>query len=241
MTDFSFASSDLKLDGTFFNPPNKKDKCPAILFIHGWTSERVRSFQYAKALADLGYICMLFDMRGHGTSEGDINTITTKEFLEDVLSAYDYFTQVEGIDKENISVVGSSFGGYLATLLTTKRNVKRLSLRVPADYPNEAFNKSKMQTSGSDKAIIEWRKQPKKPNETFALEALADFNGDVQIIESGKDDQVPHQVMVNFANAIKDKTKLTHIIMRNAPHSMKASPFKDEVKQILVKWFGDRL
>lgn len=81
--DFSFTSDDLKLDGTIFNPSNKKDKHPAILFVHGWTSERGRSFQYARTLSDLGYICMLFDMRGHGTSEGDINKPTTKEFLGD--------------------------------------------------------------------------------------------------------------------------------------------------------------
>ena len=118
--EFSFISDELRLDGTIFYPNNKGNKFPAILFVHGWTSERKRSYQYAKALSKLGYVCLLFDMRGHGTSDGDINKATTKEFLDDVLAAYDYLMKVEGVDKENISAVGSSFGGYLIALLSAK-------------------------------------------------------------------------------------------------------------------------
>lgn len=167
-------SYNFKLDGTIFYPPIKKEKYPVILFVHGWTSERKRSFQYAKSLSKLGYLCLLFDMRGHGTSEGDINKATTKEFLDDVLAAYDYLLEVKGVGPKNISVVGSSFGGYLVTLLTTKRNVKRLALRVPAEYPNESFEKSKMQTSGGeDPTVFAWRNQPKNPKKHFHFKLSA--------------------------------------------------------------------
>jgi len=240
VNNFSFTSDNLRLDGTIFKPADEKGKHPAILFVHGWTGERKNSFQYAKSLAKMGYICLLFDMRGHGTSEGDINKATIKEFFDDVLTAYDYLLKVKGVDKENISAVGSSFGGYLVTLLTTKRNIRRLVLRVPADYPNSDFEKSKMQTSGGeDPAVYAWRNQPKKPGETFALEAICNFKGEILIIESEKDDIVPHQVMENYINAIKDESKLTHIVMENAPHSIKEGHFRDEVERILVKWFGN--
>lgn len=241
MKDISFVSDGLRLDGTIFTPSKIKGKYPAILFIHGWTSERGRSFQYVKSLANLGYICMLFDMRGHGTSEGNINTATTKEFFDDVLAAYDFLTKIQGVDKENISAVGSSFGGFLVTLLTTKRNVKRLVMRVPADYPNSDFEKSKVETSGGeDPAVFTWRNQPRKPKETFGLEAISNFKGEVLIIESEKDDVIPHQTIENYIKAMKDKSKLTHVVMKNAPHSIKEGPFRDEVEQILVKWFGNR-
>lgn len=241
MNNITFESDNLKLDGTIFYPTTE-GKHPAILFVHGWTSERERSFQYAKSLADLGYICMLFDMRGHGSSEGNINTTLTKEFLDDVLAAYDYLVDVDGVEKENISVVGSSFGGYLAAILTSKRNVKNLSMRVPADYANDEFDKPKMQTSGGENPeIFAWRSQPRKPGETFALDAISKFSGDVQIIESEKDDVVPHQIMENFANAIKDKSKLTHVVVKNAPHSIQDGLFKDEVNRLLVSWFKQRV
>lgn len=241
MKKIEFSVNNYKLRGVIISPQELKTKNPAILFIHGWTSEKERSYQYASGLAKLGYICFLFDMRGHGESEGDINKAFIKEFLDDVLAAYDYFVKVKGVNQENISIIGSSFGGYLAALLTTKRRVKRLALRVPADYPDNTFNKSKMQNSGSENAsVVAWRTKPKKPSETFALNAIHNFNGEVLVIESEKDDVVPHESVQNYLNAVKDKSKLTHIVMKGAPHSTKEGPFRDKVEQILVDWFGNK-
>jgi len=240
MNDFSFNSDNYRLDGTLFYPSSKKDTYPAILFVHGWTSKRARSFQYAGSLADLGYLCMLFDMRGHGTSQGDINKATTKEFLDDVLAAYGYLSEVKGVDPENISVVGSSFGCYLIALLSEKRKIKNLVLRAPADYPNEAFEKIKKVVSGDEPDVVKWRNQPKQPAETFALEAIHNFEGNVLIIESEKDRRIPHQTVLNYMNAIKDKSKLNYVLMKNAPHSIKEGPFRDEVERILVEWFRNK-
>lgn len=241
MQDLSFNNESFRLDGTLFYPPHKKDKNPTIFFVHGWTSERQRSFQYAKSLADLGYVCMLFDMRGHGTSESDIKTFTIKDFLSDVIAAYDYLLEVDGVDKENISAVGSSFGGYLISLLSAKRKLKNLVLRAPGDYLNQNFDKSKMLHSGNQQEILNWREQPKNPSETYALEALSKFAGNGLIIESEKDDTIPHQTILNYINAVKDKSKLTHILMKDAPHSIKEGKFRDEVERILTEWFKNKL
>ncbi len=242
MKHIEFFVDNNKLKGTLFFPQSLKEKNPAILFIHGWTSERTRSYQYANSLAKLGYISFLFDLRGHGESEGNINTTTTKEFLDDVLAAYDYLIKVENVDIENISCVGSSFGSYLAALLTRKRNVRRLALRVPADYPNNFFNISKMQTSGiTSPTIITWRKLTKSSDKTLALESISNFNGELLIIESEKDDAVPHETVQNYANAVNNKSNLTHIIIKNAPHSIKEGPFRDEVEKILTSWFKKRI
>jgi uncharacterized protein len=240
MKNVKFLVDGNRLKGTLIFPEKLKEKNTAILFIHGWTSFKERSYQYAKGLAKLGYISFMFDMRGHGESEGDINTATIKEFLDDVLAAYDYLIKVEGVDAENISVMSNSFGCYLAALLSAKRNVKKLVIRAPADYANEDFDKPKMQTSGSDNpALIEWREKPKNSSETFALEAISHFDGEILIIESGKDDTIPHQTIQNYRNAVKNKNKLTHIVIENAPHSIKEGPFRDQVEKILVDWLTE--
>jgi uncharacterized protein len=227
-----------RLKGTLIFPEKLKEKNPAILFIHGWTSFKERSYEYAKGLAKLGFISFMFDMRGHGESEGDINTATIKEFLDDVLAAYDYLAKVKGVDLENINAVSSSFGCYLAALLSAKRDIEKLVIRAPADYANEDFDKPKMQTSGSDNpALTAWREKPKNASETFALGAISHFDGEILIIESGKDDTIPHQTIQNYRNAVKNKNKLTHIVIENAPHSIKDGPFKDKVEKILKDWF----
>lgn len=241
MNDLSFQSGNLKLNGTIFYPPIKKKKYPAILFVHGWTSKKERNYQYAAGLSQLGYVCLLFDMRGHGKSEGDINSFTIKEFLSDVLAAYDYLIKIDGVDKENISAVGSSFGGYLIALLSAKRNIKNLVMRVPADYPNEDFNKLKTISSHEDESIMTWRKKSKQSSETYALDALSKFRGNVLLIEAELDDAIPHETIENYKNAIKDKSKLTSAFLKGAPHSIKEGKFRDDVEHILVEWFKDKI
>jgi len=240
MQNIEFSVDGLKLKGDLFYPKKLKDKNPSILFVHGWTSEKKRSFQYAEALIKLGFIIMVFDMRGHGISEGDINIATPKEFLRDCIAAYDYFSSIKGVDKENISIVSSSFGGYLSSMLTSKREIKNLVLRVPADYANDTFEKPKMGNAGENPDIFKWRLSPKKYNETYALQALHDYDEPILIIESEKDTIVPHPIIQNYVDAVKDKNKLTHIVMKDAPHSIKPGPFKEEVTKILVNWFKNK-
>ncbi len=236
--DLFFNSGILKIGATIFYPAHKKDKNPAILFVHGLTSKRERSFQYAKALSELGYVCLLFDMRGHGTSEGDINVFKLKEFLDDVIAAYDYLSDINIVDKKNISAIGSSFGGYLVAVLSRKRKIKNLALRFPADYPNEAFNKPKANFSSDNKEVMVFRNKARKPQESYALEALQEFEGNVLIIEAEKDDLISHQTILNYLNAVRNKNKISYVVMKDAPHSIREGKFRDDVEKILTEWFS---
>lgn len=232
----------LKLKGNIFYPQDKNPQNPAILIIQGWTGVKENSFQYAESLAKLGYICLLFDSRGHGESEGDINTATTEEFTRDDQAAYDFLAKMEGVDKENITVVGSSFGGYRAAYLTSKRTVKNLLLRAPADYDNAVFKIARRKAGGSEvPEVMVWRKKVREPGETYALEAVHNFRGNILIIESENDDSVPHQTVENYKNSAPDKSKLTYVFMEGAPHSIKPGPFRDRVEKIYVEWFTKRL
>jgi len=237
MKNIEFTSDGRKLKGTIIYPESLKEKNPTILFVHGWTSEKGRSYQYAEELAKLGYISFLFNMRGHGDSDGDINSFTIKEFLDDVLTAYDYLLKIEGVDRENISAVGSSFGGFLVALLSEKRPIKNLVMRVPADYPNEDFVKLKTESSHGDETIMLWRKKIKMASDTFALNALSKFGGRILIIEAELDDAVPHETVANYVSAVSDKNRVKHVLMKNAPHSIKEGPFKEELVRILSGWF----
>ncbi|MCL4359772.1 alpha/beta fold hydrolase [Patescibacteria group bacterium] len=226
------------LRGTFFYPQNVDEKNPSVFFIQGWTGDMRRSYGYARALSELGYVCFLFDVRGHGQSGGDIKKGTIRDFLNDVTSAYDYFAGSKGVDPNNINVIGSSFGGYMGSILTSKRNVKNIALRVPADYDDGDFDKSKWETSGvTTPEVWAFRKRIKKPSESMALAALHKFGGKVLIIESEKDDVVPHETILNYMNAVSDKTNLTHVVVKGAPHSTKRGPFREKVEKIYVEWF----
>lgn len=241
MQKVSFTVDNQKLNGTLFYPENPKEQNPAILFIHGFTGSQDTSFQYANALTRWGFICMTFDLRGHGASEGDINSLTREDFLKDVVSAYNFLIHQMGVDPEEISVVGSSFGAYLSLLLSSMKEIKNVVLRVPANYPNVEFDKPQINQGNNNPLVKEWRNEPKKVDEAFSLEAINNFVGKILIVEAEKDDIIPHQTIENYINAVKDKTKLTHIVVKGAPHSIKEGRFRDEVTKILADWFGDKI
>ncbi len=232
----------LKLKGAVFCPQIKRAKNPAILMIQGWTGHKENSFQYAESLSRLGFICLLFDSRGHGESEGDINSTTTEQFTKDDMAAYDFLANLESVDHQNISVVGSSFGGFRAAYLTSIRPIKNLVLRVPADYINDSFKIARAKAGGSEiPEVMEWRKKARNPNETYSLQAVNNFDGNILIIEAEYDEYVPHQTIENYKNAVKDKKKLTYVFMKGAPHSIKPGPFRDKVEKIYLDWFKKRL
>ncbi|HVZ67261.1 MAG TPA: alpha/beta fold hydrolase [Patescibacteria group bacterium] len=240
MKNLSFHVKGKKLSAAVFYPEEIKKKNPAILFVHGWTSAKERSVQYAEGLAKLGYICFLFDMRGHGESEGEAMSMTNKDFVEDTVAAYDLLAGMENVDKNNISAVGSSFGAYLVPLLSQKRKLKNLILRAPANYSNDKFEVIKKFSNGDEPGVMKWRSEKKKPNETYSLDAVSKFDGKILIMESEFDERIPHQTVENYINAVKNKYNLTHAIIKDAPHSIMDKKFRNEVEDILVNWFSNR-
>lgn len=231
------ATTNEKLDSTLVIPLRQStDK--AILFIHGWKSNESNYIKRAKALSELGYTCLTFSLRGHGESEGDIHKLTRQDFINDITEAYDFLAKQEDINIHKIGVVGASFGAYLATLLTKRRPVKWLVLRVPANYPDHGFEDipqdSYPRLSLSTK---EWRHQPLTYDKTIALRAIHQYPHEILIIESEKDEQIPHQTIQNYVNAVSDKSKLTYKIIKDADHSMRKELHQQEFIDILVEWF----
>ena len=63
--------------------------------------------------------------------------VSREDNLHDVLAAYDLLRGQPAVDDQAIAVVGSSYGGYLAAILTSRRRVRWLGLRAPALYWDE--------------------------------------------------------------------------------------------------------
>lgn len=89
-----------------------------LVLIHGDSSHRADpqagALPLAKAMWDLGYGVLMFDMRGCGESADGEFTGGWNERL-DVLGALDYLVWL-GADRSRIGVLGFSLGGVAATL-----------------------------------------------------------------------------------------------------------------------------
>ncbi|MGF6468830.1 pimeloyl-ACP methyl ester carboxylesterase [Paraburkholderia youngii] len=128
------------LDGTVLAP---KTVVPGVLFVHGSGGSQEQYLERARQAVALGCMCVTFDLTGHGRTQDEQQNVTWETNLQDLLAAYDALVAHPSIDRDAVAVLGSSYGGYLATILTELRSVPWLGLRVPALYLDDGWNTPK--------------------------------------------------------------------------------------------------
>lgn len=234
----SFKINGQRLAGTLFFP-NKSLGNPALLFIHGWESNQDRYFERATQLSKVGFIVLTFDLRGHGDSPGKIKLLPISKHLDDVLAAYDFLVSQKSVAPTKIGVIGASYGGYLASILTAKRPVKWLVLRAPAIYKDSHFQFPKAQLNEQEVKKYRLAKVHTKTN--LALKSLTQFKGDVLIVESEHDTSVPHQTIQNYLQSLKSAKSITHIVIEKADHSLTKPLWQKKFIQIVSRWFKTQL
>ncbi len=195
-------------------------------------------FSFAEKLAARGFVCLTFDMRGHGATGGELEQLSRQDFLTDVTAAYDFLAAQPGVDASRITVIGSSFGGYMTALLSAERPVHAVVLRVPADYRDEQFDiplvEAKQRQGG-----FEWKTMPHDKTETAALRAIHVFKGRILIVESEKDEVVPGALVKSYGNAASFPERLTYAVMIGAPHTTHKFPkFVAQYENIVCAWLS---
>lgn len=219
------------LAGTFLAPSNV---VPGVLFVHGWGGSQERDLMRAREIAALGCVCLTFDLRGHARTEALHETVTREDNLRDLVAAYDVLAERPGVDRSAIAVMGSSYGGYLATILSTLRPVKWLGLRVPALYRDADWDAPKGRLNRKD--LTAYRREQVGPGENRALEACSAFEGDVLIVESEHDHFVPHPVVANYIAAFKKAHSLTYRVIEGADHALSDPSCQQAYTSLLVNW-----
>ena len=207
---------------------------PGVLFVHGWGGNQEQYLARAREIAALGCVCLTIDLRGHARTEPQQGIVTREDNLRDVVAAYDVLARRPGVDKSAIAVVGSSYGGYLAAILSSLRPVRWLALRVPALYKDEDWSLPKQELKKY--GLAAFRRGPVRPEENRALGACAAFEGDVLIVESEHDDIVPHPVIANYIAAFQNAHSLTYRVIAGADHGLSEEPWQQAYTSLLVNW-----
>ncbi|MEK7111369.1 MAG: alpha/beta fold hydrolase [Patescibacteria group bacterium] len=221
-----------QLAAMIIRPEGFSGKRPVVLAIHGWTSEMARYPERIAPLIEMGWIGVLFDMRGHGETGGKLKTLSVKDHHEDCLAAYDYIKNIEYADTENIAVFGSSYGGYQACLLAAKRPVKHLILKAPAQYGDVLFEIPDKQRSTE---TTEYRLHHHTPQDNQALRAINNFKGNILFIECEKDEQVPKQVINDYRSATTKN--YDYELLAGADHSCHNPGSNQAMLDVMAGWF----
>jgi dienelactone hydrolase len=233
----AIAGTKAQLQGTLMAPARE---LPGILFVHGWGGSQSQDLARAREAAGLGSICLTFDLRGHEAHSSSFHSVTREDNLEDLLAAYDWLVQQPSVDVDAIAVVGVSYGGYLAALLSSLRPVRWLALRSPAIYKDEQWTAPKLELH-VDADLPGYRRRRIPWSENRALRACANYSGDVLIVEADHDEIVPHMVIENYIAAFSQANSLTSRRITDADHAFSPPRAQKDYTDTLIKWLTEMI
>ena len=113
----TFFSDGLRLDGELHLPTGLEpgDRRPAVITCSGYQGlKAIHPARFARALAPAGYVCLAFDYRGFGRSEGARGRLVPQEQCEDLRAGISFLETVPEVDPDAISLVGWALGGGVA-------------------------------------------------------------------------------------------------------------------------------
>ena len=135
-----------KLQAYIYSSDTTPEIAPSVLFLHGMGGF-AQDFNFESILSSIclaGYRVFAYDFRASGSSrekgEPSIFGSLDGEFIQlifkDVITAIDWMYQHEGVDKENLSLIGGSLGGgmVLSSALHDERIKKIIGICAPYDF-----------------------------------------------------------------------------------------------------------
>ena len=117
-------SEDNPFYQTFPKPPEQRP--PAVVLVHGFSSDRVNSSALARRIAQNGYGVLAIDVRGHGENRNSfVESQTGNGLREDLQSAVEFLRKSSLVDGSRIVVIGHSMGaGASLDYATHDPNIK---------------------------------------------------------------------------------------------------------------------
>jgi uncharacterized protein len=228
-------AGDHRIPGTLIVPDTRM---PGVLFLHGWGGNQAQYAPRAREIAALGCACLTVDMRGHASTEVTHSTVTREQNLTDALAAYDTLAGEPSVDNTQIAVVGSSYGGYLGTIVTAMRPVKWLALRAPALYRDCDWDRPKIELRKLQD-LEAYRRQTLDASDNRALRAASAYEGDVLLVESANDKIIPRAVIDNYRSAFSHTRSLTYRVLKGADHGLSDPSCRQAYTTLLVNWITE--
>ncbi|MBI1879621.1 MAG: alpha/beta fold hydrolase [Chloroflexi bacterium] len=237
--DITLTTADgLKLSG-WYVPGTQAN---AIVIVHGIHANRAYLLPQAKILAQAGYQLLLFDLRGHGLSEGNMVTYGGREAL-DVEAAVDYLAALPNV--KHIGALGHSLGG--AAVVRAAADDPRLqALVIQSSYSSLA--------QVVDESFNRFAVLPRWPLAPLVI-ALAEFRTGIDaerinslhdlammparpvlVIHSADDDLFPPHYAQEMYDAARGPKELW-IIDRAGGHVNPITGHEAEYKERLLKFF----
>ena len=128
-----FGSHGLKLNGKILLPKNSNtdEPVPGVVLCHGFGSAYRVMEPCARTMAAQGIATLIFDFRGHGSSEGAADG----KMVEDVVDAWSLLSQIPEVASNRMGLVGHSLGAM--SIIMAAGRVSRPRALVALSCPPE--------------------------------------------------------------------------------------------------------
>ncbi len=199
----------------------------AFVVSHGWGSER--PVDIPAALAAEGFPTVAYDLRGHGTSGGDLATASRAQWVADLVAAHSWLSR--RLPGCRIGLVGASFGAYLSLVALEQCDVAAVSLRVPANFLDDGFDAPHAPRMAPEVRTLD----DLRPADSAALRALRTFDGLVQLVDADQDAVIPPETAASYVAAVAPE-RLRHSTLRDAPHHLATPQLRAAYIDLLVSW-----
>lgn len=169
-----------KMSGLLYVPKSTGDKLPSVIIFHGRGSSKKRYMDRAQALSEKGFLTLVFDFRGCGESEGNFNKQTIAMGFEDAVAAYEFLKKHSFCNPNRLGVLGGSFGGYQAVLVSGQFSIQSLILAAPAIYQDEWWD---IVPESMDPMRTGLYRQQSGFEKTKAIGIIRNYTGKLLIVE----------------------------------------------------------
>lgn len=237
--EVTFVTRGLTLSGKLYVPQGK-GPFPALLIYHGYKGCRQSYGGLARQLVAQGMAVFAFNFsgcgRGNSWSEGQIEDQTIADQSTDALAAYDWLAKQAVVDPQRIAVFGRSLGAYCAACVSSERNFAALFLAAPAIYADEW--QARTVHSLSNQELWSYRSDTDL-TATQPLQALAQFKGDVLVVQHSQDEQMPSRVAKLYYEAAS-QARSRELRVLEAPHRTTPAA-KQQTEQWISAWVHEKL
>lgn len=210
MKNISIPNTSYEIDADVY----EGSKTHVLLFLYGYSSSRINQTELATAISDQTNATIIIpEYAGHGTSSYSLDEVSPAFHFLEVITVFDWI--IKTYPSAKISVMGSSYGGFLATQLTKYRKFDKLVLRASAIYRPSDFY-----TICSDLDRDWTRDVFRKDVEALAKHPLlaraSDFKGKTLVVVHENDDVVPAETTNAFIKAFSAEV----YIAKGFPHAL---------------------
>jgi pimeloyl-ACP methyl ester carboxylesterase len=200
-----------KIGSKLLRRPQRPDPRPAVVVVHGWESNRGRTFAHVRYLHAAGFHCLVFDVRGHGDNPPEQLPINVPEFAADTVAAARWL-----LDRPEVSAVGllgHSMGGagVIVAGAAEPRVGAVVSMSAPANMvamTRRAFAMADMHVPGPVAWPLAWfatrmllSPRHHSPADTDIRAAAARYRGPLLLLHGAQDRGVPVEHLELIARA----------------------------------------